>query len=78
MPAFAVRFSALPLFDHGEAMPDSLKLDEMDWTTLLRQIRLHPDPKVRQAASSEAMKRVWDGPNQPPERIDPKVFELDW
>ena len=75
---FPVRFSLIPHSDHGESMPEPLNLAEMSWSDLLRQIRDNPDPKVRQSASFEAMKRVWDRPNQPAERIDPKVFEPDW
>lgn len=78
MTLFAVRFSTLPHSNHGEAMSDSLNLQELDWSALLRQIQIHPDPKVRADAAREAMARVWDGPNQPLERIDPRVFEPEW
>lgn len=53
-------------------------LNELDWSTLLKQIRHHPDPKVRQDATREATARIWDGPEQPAERVDPVVFEPDW
>lgn len=62
---FPVRFS------HA---PEGLNLQEMEWDRLIRQIRDNPDPKVRQAASSEAMKRVWDGPGQPESRIPARMF----
>lgn len=71
---FPVRFSALPLFNHGEAMPESLNLKEMEWDRLLFQIKNHPDPKVRQNAVREATQRVWDGPGQPEERIPARMF----
>ncbi len=73
-PRFAVRFSTVPHDDHGE----SLNLEAMSWDDLLKQVRHNPDPKIRRDAAKQAMARVWDGPNQPAERINPRVFEPDW
>lgn len=74
MTLFPLRFSRLPLSHPGEAMPESLNLQELDWNRLLYQIRHHPDPKVRQEAVREATQRVWDGPGQPEERIPARMF----
>ncbi len=73
-PLFAVRFSRIPHSDHGESMPEPLNLKELVWDRLLYQIRNHPDPKVRADAAKEACQRVWDGPNQPEERIPARMF----
>jgi hypothetical protein len=59
-----------------EAMTHDLQ--QLDWKTLLDQIRWNPDPKVKQEASREAMSRLWNGPDQPEEKINPSVFEPDW
>jgi hypothetical protein len=53
------------------------QLEQLDWDTLLDQIRWNPDPKTRQEALRQASLRVWDGPEQPPERINPALFEPD-
>jgi hypothetical protein len=54
------------------------QLEQLDWDTLLDQIRWNPDPKTRQEALRQASLRVWEGPEQPPERINPALFEPDW
>lgn len=50
----------------------------LDWDTLVSQIRHNPDPNTRKEATREAMERIWDGPNQPPERINPNIFDPSW
>lgn len=78
MTLFPVRFSPPPLFDHGEAMPESLKLDEMTWNDLLRQVRDNPDPKIRSEAARQAMERVWNGWNGDEDYCPRRMWEADW
>lgn len=52
-------------------------LSQLDWTALIEAIRHSKDPKVRQEAQREAVLRVWDGPEQPADRVAPEVFEPD-
>lgn len=75
------------LLDHQERLIHSLprvqtsmqtNLSELDWDKLLEQLRMQPPGLNKQNLLRECMERIWDGPNQPPERINPMVFEPDW
>jgi hypothetical protein len=50
----------------------------LNWETLLKQIQLQPHGELKQTLVREAMERIWDGPNQPEERVNPMVFEPEW